>query len=192
MDPNAGHWAHCLRYAVKSDVGLRRANNQDSLNVALASGQQAWEERGHLFLVADGMGAHAAGELASKIAADVVPLTYQKLANLSPPEAPGQRHLGRQQADSHPRPGEPRVQGHGHDVQRAGDLAGRRGRGPRRRQPRLSRAAQPDRSTHLRPQPRLGDAPQRPDWPTSVVKNLVSKNIITRSLGPDAGRQARP
>ncbi len=38
-------------------------------------------------MVADGMGAHAAGELASKIAADVVPLTYHKLREKSPPDA---------------------------------------------------------------------------------------------------------
>ncbi len=43
--------------------------------------------RGHLFMVADGMGAHAAGELASKIATDVVPLTYQKQSDKPPPEA---------------------------------------------------------------------------------------------------------
>ena len=31
-----------------------------------------WAARGHLFLVADGMGGHAVGELASKIAADTI------------------------------------------------------------------------------------------------------------------------
>ena len=40
-----------------------------------------------LFMVADGMGAHAAGELASKIATDVVPLSYRKLLDRPPPEA---------------------------------------------------------------------------------------------------------
>jgi len=38
-------------------------------------------------MVADGMGAHAAGELASKLATDVVPLTYHKLVDCSPSEA---------------------------------------------------------------------------------------------------------
>jgi PPM family protein phosphatase len=79
MDQKKSIWAHCLQYAAKSDVGLRRANNQDSLAVSLAGNQQAWFQRGHLFLVADGMGAHAAGELASGIAAGAVPLTYDKL-----------------------------------------------------------------------------------------------------------------
>ena len=38
-------------------------------------------------MVADGMGAHAAGELASKLAVDIVPLAYQKLADRAPPDA---------------------------------------------------------------------------------------------------------
>ncbi len=80
-------WEHCLEYAALSDVGLRRTNNQDSLAVALAASQQAWEEEGHLFIVADGMGAHAAGELASKIAAEIIPLTYRKLTENGPADA---------------------------------------------------------------------------------------------------------
>jgi len=81
------NWDHCLRHASISDVGVRRANNQDNLAVVLADGQTTWQKRGHLFLVADGMGAHAAGELASKMAADLIPLTYHKQQQLSPPEA---------------------------------------------------------------------------------------------------------
>jgi len=38
-------------------------------------------------MVADGMGAHAAGELASKISTDVVPMTYHKLLDKLPPDA---------------------------------------------------------------------------------------------------------
>lgn len=55
--------------------------------VALASSQVVYERRGHLFMVADGMGAHAAGELASAIAVDTVPLAYQKHSELPPDEA---------------------------------------------------------------------------------------------------------
>ena len=87
MDEHAANWDHCLEYASRSDVGLRRANNQDSMVVELASSQEKWRQRGHLFMVADGMGAHAAGELASKLATDVVPLSYCKLVDRSPPEA---------------------------------------------------------------------------------------------------------
>ena len=79
-------WTHSLRYQAASDVGLRRGNNQDSYAVQLATDREQWERQGHLFLVADGMGAHAAGELASKLAADHVPLIYQKQDESSPPE----------------------------------------------------------------------------------------------------------
>jgi protein phosphatase len=87
MDRNHSHWDKFLEHAALSDVGLRRANNQDSMAVAMAGSRHRWLERGHLFVVADGMGAHAAGELASKIATDVVPLTYHKLRDRSPPDA---------------------------------------------------------------------------------------------------------
>jgi len=87
MDPNAPNWEHGLEPAALSDIGLRRGNNQDALATVIASSQEKFLQRGHLFLVADGMGAHAAGELASKLAADVVPLTYYKLLDRSPPEA---------------------------------------------------------------------------------------------------------
>jgi len=87
MPPRDDDWGHCLEYAAISDVGVRRANNQDSHAVVLADSRETWQRRGHLFMVADGMGAHAAGELASKIATDTVPLSYHKRQNVSPPEA---------------------------------------------------------------------------------------------------------
>lgn len=68
-----------LETAALSDVGLRRGNNQDSFAVALAGDDDDWRRRGHLFMVADGMGAHAAGELASKMACEAVAHTYRKL-----------------------------------------------------------------------------------------------------------------
>jgi protein phosphatase len=80
-------WNQCLEYAALTDVGMRRANNQDAFNVALAGDAEEWYRRGHVFLVADGMGAHAAGELASKLAVDTVPHLYQKYRDKSPPEA---------------------------------------------------------------------------------------------------------
>ena len=82
-----GNWEHSLEHAALTDIGLRRANNQDAVAVVIADSQETWRQRGHLFMVADGMGAHAAGELASRLAADSVALTYSKLTDLSPPEA---------------------------------------------------------------------------------------------------------
>ena len=65
-----------LRYAVRTDVGLRRQNNEDAAAVRLAQTREAFADHGHLMLVADGMGGHAVGELASGIAAEVVPQDY--------------------------------------------------------------------------------------------------------------------
>lgn len=76
-----------LQCVARTDVGMRRANNQDSHTVVLAADENAWRERGHLLMVADGMGAHAAGELASKIAVDNVPHLYSHYRGVAPPQA---------------------------------------------------------------------------------------------------------
>jgi serine/threonine protein phosphatase PrpC len=52
-----------IRYAAKTDQGLKRNHNEDYF--CLIEDEQ-------LFLVADGMGGHACGEVASKMAADVI------------------------------------------------------------------------------------------------------------------------
>lgn len=75
-----------LVYCERTDIGRRRSNNQDAKAVLPASPQQ-FRTRGWLFVVADGMGAHAAGELASAIAADRVPKIYEQRSQYSPPLA---------------------------------------------------------------------------------------------------------
>ncbi len=75
-----------VRVAALSDVGMRRRNNQDSLAYHLAEANTAWERSGHLFVVADGMGAHAAGELASRLAVDLVQHHYEKNQQSQPAE----------------------------------------------------------------------------------------------------------
>jgi protein phosphatase len=85
------HGTHCptfaLEYAQLSDLGMRRLNNQDSLAVVVTDDAAKWSSRGHLMIIADGMGAHAAGELASKLAVDNISHAYFKLRDLQPPAA---------------------------------------------------------------------------------------------------------
>lgn len=76
-----------LEYCELTDVGRRRANNQDSKAVLVPWSRDHYRSRGWLFLVADGMGAHAAGETASAMASELVPLAYEKGASRSPPLA---------------------------------------------------------------------------------------------------------
>jgi protein phosphatase len=80
-------WEQSVQYASITDIGFRRRNNQDSLAVQVCAEQLDFRQRGHLFLVADGMGGHAVGELASKIAADTVPHVYYKSRDAEIPPA---------------------------------------------------------------------------------------------------------
>src|SRR6516164_9544596 len=73
-----------IEYASLTDVGVRRSHNQDQHALLPAADGAQWDQRGHLFVVADGMGAHAVGELASKIAADNIPHIYLKHAHEGP------------------------------------------------------------------------------------------------------------
>ena len=73
-----------IEYASLTDVGIRRSHNQDAYAVLVAGDTGQWEQRGHFFLVADGMGAHAVGELASKLAVDSIPHIYSKHAQEGP------------------------------------------------------------------------------------------------------------
>ena len=54
-----------LTYASRTDVGMIRAGNEDSVFA------EATPYRG-VFMVADGMGGHAAGEIASEMAVAIV------------------------------------------------------------------------------------------------------------------------
>lgn len=87
MKPTVNPWKKCLEFVALSDIGLRRSNNQDSHDEVPARNQTIWNSRGHVFCVADGMGAHAAGELASKLATDTIPMVYLKQTQLPPGEA---------------------------------------------------------------------------------------------------------
>lgn len=80
-------WEQQIQYATISDIGFRRRNNQDACVVRLCPDRSDWLSHGHLLMVADGMGGHAVGELASKIAADTLPHTFYKLKDHEPWQA---------------------------------------------------------------------------------------------------------
>jgi len=87
MQEKSATWENCLEYVAMSDIGMRRRNNQDSMVTVLAGSREHWLRRGHLMMVADGMGAHAAGELASKMTTEHVPHLYYKMLDVPPWEA---------------------------------------------------------------------------------------------------------
>ena len=67
--PVSSYMVSKVRIGRCSDRG-RRENNEDNLYV---------DPQGQLFVVADGMGGQAAGEIASQIAVDLIPQLYSKL-----------------------------------------------------------------------------------------------------------------
>lgn len=69
-------WKPGVAFSELSDIGMRRANNQDSVAALPAKNADRYHSRGHLFVVADGMGAHAAGELASRMATETIAMHY--------------------------------------------------------------------------------------------------------------------
>ena len=120
----------------KTDVGLVREHNEDNFLIADVTGAARTAEprepfkfplgdKGAAFLVCDGMGGAAAGEVASQMAVDSI---YDALAASEPqprdavraPAAPG--GADRQREDLHPVARQPERTRHGHDVY--GRLAG--------------------------------------------------------------------
>lgn len=70
----AQHFA--LEIAARTDVGCVRTINEDSVHCVLPEDSALRNRRGALAIVADGMGGHAAGEVASQMAVDVVGREY--------------------------------------------------------------------------------------------------------------------
>ena len=65
--------------AMRTDPGLARELNEDTVAWVTPQDKAIADSRGSLALVADGMGGHAAGEVASALAADVIRRLYYDL-----------------------------------------------------------------------------------------------------------------
>lgn len=185
MAGSTREFVESLQHVARTDVGMRRANNQDSHAVVLAQDDQSWRERGHLFIVADGMGAHAAGELASKLAVDGISHLYGHYRDLPPSEAV-RRSMAETNSEIHRR-GQANPDFHamgttasvlavlpqGAMIGHVGDSRVYRLRGKRLEQLTFDHSLQ----WELRSIGRLPD--------DSDLAKAVPKNVITRSLGPN-------
>ncbi len=67
-----------LKVVVKTDLGNVRKNNEDACTFVKIADENITRKRGCMVLVADGMGGHNAGEVASKIAMETVSEEYFK------------------------------------------------------------------------------------------------------------------
>jgi len=66
----------CVKIGTLSDVGCVRELNEDSIRVIQPTDPNELAQRGILVVVADGMGGHNAGEIASQLAVEVVVQRY--------------------------------------------------------------------------------------------------------------------
>ena len=144
------NWDDIIIDAASTDTGMRRSNNQDSHTAVRAPNPEVWRSRGHVFMVADGMGAHAVGELASKMACDLIPHNYMK-AKVGTPSEAIVKAFQEVSALIHSRAAANRdFQGMGTTCSSLLLLPGRGARRPRGRLARLPRPATPDRPALVR------------------------------------------
>ena len=182
----AVNWEDSLQHAEVSDIGLRRMTNQDAYAVVLASDMEAWQRSGHLFVVADGMGAHAAGRTGQRDGCrrDCTPLP--QVPRSVSPRGTASGHPGNQRGSPSAWTGECRLPQHGHDrpacwlllpqgalVAHVGDSRVYRVRGRVLEQLTFDHSLVWELREH-------GQFDQHADF-----ANVVPKNIITRSLGPN-------
>lgn len=70
--------------AMRTDIGRLRSSNEDAVVFVAPAEDSPEAERGYFALVADGMGGHAAGEVASALAAEVVRRVFFSLDQPTP------------------------------------------------------------------------------------------------------------
>lgn len=74
--PSSGGGWLSVSAASRSDTGLVRSHNEDAIVLCEPPDQTRLAQLGRLYLLADGAGGHAAGEVASRVAVDTIAATY--------------------------------------------------------------------------------------------------------------------
>jgi protein phosphatase len=70
-----------LDVALRTDIGITRASNEDNATSFVPQDPQVMSEKGALFVVADGLGGHTQGDVASELAVNAVRDAYYQSAN---------------------------------------------------------------------------------------------------------------
>jgi len=79
-----------LEFSSLSHIGQVRQKNEDATGFSRPSGRKEREEKGTIFVVADGMGGHRGGEIASKLAVDTIISAYYTSTCKDPCDALGE------------------------------------------------------------------------------------------------------
>ena len=154
----------------RSDVGRGRPENEDSFLV---------DREHHLYAVADGMGGHRAGEVASATAIETLKAAYLGGQPIDEAVEAANAAVFAKAADN------AAMRGDGHDAH-GHRRAGRDGRlRPRRRLPGLPHARRGRHPGHRRPLPRRAARAGGPPHPRGGPEP-PQRAIITRALGVDA------
>ena len=144
-------------WGIVSDPGPFRDHNEDFVAArVLTTPDDSWD-RGPLLALADGMGGHAAGEVASRTAVEALVEAYATGSAGSPQQLlkGAARAANLAVHDASPRT---RAPGHGHHPARPGPGRHRGGGGPRGRQPGLPGPGRDLHPAHQRPLPGGRDA----------------------------------
>ena len=73
--------------SIHTDVGCVRETNEDSVSHIIPRDEETLKRRGSLTVVADGMGGHASGEIASQMAVELIGEYYYADHENTPPDA---------------------------------------------------------------------------------------------------------